>query len=126
MKVLQVLDQAYRTVVEEQDDTILWLSQSMRGAGADICILLSGHAVSYAVLSKTQPALKIGQWKQMQPANIHQDISRLQKQDVPIFAVKEDLEARGLGDVSIHPGIELIDRSGLTNLYENVDQVWHW
>ena len=56
MKVLQVIDQAYRTTTEEQDDTILWLTQSMRGAGGDLMVLLSGHGVHYAISRERQPA----------------------------------------------------------------------
>ena len=59
MKVLQVIDQAYRTTTEEQDDTIVWLTRSMRGAGANLMVLLSGHGVHYAVLRERQPTLHV-------------------------------------------------------------------
>jgi hypothetical protein len=70
MKALQVIDQAFRTTTEEQDDTILWLTQSMRGAGGHLTVLLSGHAVYYATQHQTQPALTIAGWAQTQPANL--------------------------------------------------------
>ena len=74
MKVLQVIDQAYRTTTEEQDDTILWLTQSMRGAGGDLMVLLSGHGVHYAISRERQPALTLGTWRQTQPAELPRDI----------------------------------------------------
>ena len=46
MKILQVVEQAFRTLAEEQDDTILWLTQSMRGAGADLEVLIAGNGAS--------------------------------------------------------------------------------
>ena len=75
MKVLQVIDQAYRTTTEEQDDTILWLTQSMRGAGGDLMVLLSGHGVHYAISRERQPALTLGTWRQTQPAELPRDIA---------------------------------------------------
>ena len=126
MKVLQVLDQAFRTTVEEQDDTILWLTQSMRGAGADLEVLLSGHAVHYAVQSKRQPPFDLGGWCQSQPADLTQDIGRLTEKGVPVYALHEDLEERGLADLPVLPGIEVIKRSSVVALYDKADQVWHW
>lgn len=96
MKVLQVIDQGFRTTVEEQDDTILWLTQSMRGAGGDLIVLLTGHGSYYAVQSRRQPAITLGDWQQTEPADITQDIARLTNQQVPVYVLKEDLEERGL------------------------------
>lgn len=126
MKVLQVLDQAFRTTVEEQDDTILWLTQSMRGAGAELKVLLSGGGVEYAVQQTTQPALTLGAWVQSQPANLTQDIGRLVDKSVPVYAVTEDLQERGLSDQLLYSGVTAIKRQDIAALYQSVDQVWHW
>jgi hypothetical protein len=90
MKALQVIDQAFRTTTEEQDDTILWLTQSMRGAGGHLTVLLSGHGVYYATQQQTQPILKVAGWAQTQPANLPRDLSNLLESGVPIYAVTEE------------------------------------
>lgn len=126
MKVLQVIDQAFRTTTEEQDDTIIWLTRSMVGAGADLALLLSGHASYYAVQSRRQPALQLGEWQQSQPAEITADINGLVNKQIAVYAVREDLAERGLEGLPLQPGIELVDRAGVAALYDGVDQVWHW
>lgn len=126
MSVLQVIDQGFRTTNEEQDDTILWLVQSMRSAGADVDVLLSGHGVHYSVLSKAQPALSFGQWQQSQPAELPKDINNLIASGVKVYVVKEDLAERGLSDLPQIEGTSLISRSNLAGLYQASEQVWHW
>lgn len=126
MKALQVIDQAFRTTVEEQDDTILWLIQSMRGAGGDLAVLLSGHGVQYAVQRRRQPALKLAGWQQTEPADITRDVANLIEQGVPVYAIREDLAERGLDDLPTLSGIRVISRSDQVSLYEQADQVWQW
>lgn len=131
MHVLQVLDQAFRTTVEEQDETILWLIQCMlkqASSNADnvMDLLLTDHAVYYAYQNKAQPALKIGDWQQTQPADISRDISNLSKSGVSVFIVYEDLWERGLDLLPVPKGIDVVNRHELPQLYLRADQVWHW
>lgn len=126
MKVLNVVQSAYRTLVEEQDDTILWLSQTLQKAGADLSVLLSGHACFYAFQQKPLPVLQIGSWRQSTPTCVHDDLQRLQASGVPVYVVAEDLSERGLQASDAHPGVQTIPRSQVASLYEDVDLVWHW
>ena len=126
LKVLQVIEQAFRTTTEEQDDAILWLTRSMRAAGGDLMVLLRGHAVHYAVLTQRQPALSLGDWHQQQPAELHRDISGLVESGVPVYAVQEDLDERGLAGLPLQAGVKSLGRDAVPGLYEQADQVWHW
>lgn len=126
MKVLQVIEQAFRATGEEQDDTILWLSRSMRGAGADFRILLSGNAVSYALVQHAAPGLSLGDWQQTHPADIGADVRELLASGIEIAVVADDLAERGLGAKACQQGIQRIARSDLASLYDSVDQVWQW
>ncbi|WP_269621068.1 hypothetical protein [Zhongshania sp. BJYM1] len=126
MKVLQVIDQAFRTTTEEQDDTILWLTRSMRSVGGDLTVLLAGHGAYYAVLKTAQPSLSLGKWHQSQPADLPKDINQLIDSGVPVFIIEEDFIERGLQRQSIIQGVQTIARHNLPVLYEHADQVWQW
>ncbi|MCB5186642.1 DsrH/TusB family sulfur relay protein [Methylobacillus caricis] len=126
MKILQIVEQAFRTLVEEQDDTILWLTQSMAGAGADAEVLLSGNAVYYATMKQRQPAVRISDWIQQEPADIPQDINRLLNQGIPIYVLNDELAERGLDESMLHDGIKAIDKQQLVSLYNRMDQIWQW
>lgn len=126
MKVLQVVEQAFRTLTEEQDDTILWLTRSMRSAGAELSVLLAGHAASYALLTQRQPALQLGDWQQREPAEPARDIAGLLEQDVAVFVLREDLAERGLAELPVQTGVRVIGRKQLPQLYEQADQIWQW
>src|SRR5690606_18071590 len=116
MKYLQVIESAYRGSIEEQDDTIIWLSLAMKGAGADLDVLLRGNAVNYAHTGQDASGLKFGEWQQTQPPRIHEEVQKLIGKGAKVFAVSEDLQKRGLSS-GLLPNIETIGERELAGLY---------
>ncbi len=125
-KILSIVETAYRATIEEQDDTILWISQMLKNAGADITLLLRANAVNYAIKGQDASGLAFGDIKMKHPPEIDKDVERMIDKGIPVYLVQEDAEDRGLSNGNLIAGIKKISRSGLPALFDQHDQVWHW
>jgi len=126
-KTLNIVESAYRAVMEEQDDTILWLLAAMQGAGAEHTVVLRGNAVNYAVASQGVPGLTIGKWKQTQAPKMDRDVLDLiEKRKIPVYVIAEDLSDRGIERSELVPGVQLLSRMELPGLFTEFALVTHW
>ena len=126
-KTLNIVESAYRAVMEEQDDTILWLLAAMQGAGADHTVVLRGGAVNYAVAGQGAPGLAIGAWKQTLAPRMDNDvIDLIQKRKISVFAIEEDLATRGITRDDLVLGVEVLSFSKLPTLMGEYEIVSHW
>jgi sulfur relay (sulfurtransferase) DsrF/TusC family protein len=124
--VLNIVETAYRATLEEQDDPVLWLCAAMRGAGAELAVLLRGNAVNYGVKSQDASGLQFGDKKQTQPPRIAEDLARLQGNGVPVYVVQDDLAERGIERTDLIDGLKSIKRAAVPALMNDYNQVWHW
>jgi hypothetical protein len=126
-KTLNIIESAYRAVMEEQDDTILWLLAAMQSAGAEHTVVLRGHAVNYAVAGQGAPGLTIGGWKQTQAPRMDNDvIDLIERRKIPVFVIDEDLAARGIERGELVPGIQLLSAKVLPQRMAEYELVSHW
>src|SRR5262245_5969040 len=126
MRVLQVVESAYRATLEEQDDTVLWFTRALRGAGAPADVLLTGTAVNYAVRGQSAAGLALGAWRQLHPPAIETELVKLLESGARVVALSEDLAERGVAREALLPGIECLGRKSLGGLFAQYDRVWKW
>jgi sulfur relay (sulfurtransferase) DsrF/TusC family protein len=126
MRVLQIIEPAYRATLEEQDDTVLWFTRAIRAAGAPADVLLVGSAANYAVRGQEASGLAIGDWSQRHPPAIDVEIGRLLESGACVTAIHEDLTERGIAEGSLIPGVETLSRKALSQYLGTYDVVWKW
>jgi sulfur relay (sulfurtransferase) DsrF/TusC family protein len=125
-KILNIVETAYRATVEEQDDTVLWLTHMLKNAGADISVLLRANAVNYAVKGQDASGLAFGETKMTRPPEIDKDVEKMIQKGVPVYLVEQDANERGLSDADFVSGIKKVKREAMPELIDQHDQVWHW
>ena len=125
-KQLHVVDVAYRATLEEQDDPIVWLCHAMRGAGAELDVLLSGNAVLYGVRGQGVAPLALGGRRQKQAPDLTGDLTRLQARQVACYYVEEDAADRGVDAGSLLDGLVPVSRAKLATLFAGYEQVHRW
>jgi sulfur relay protein TusB/DsrH len=125
MRILNLVETAYRGTLEEQDDTVLWLSRALKGAGADLTVVLRGNAVNYAV-RQACPPLAIGSAIIKHPARPNDDLTQLLAKGAKVYVIREDLAERGIGEDRCVAEARPLARAEVVDLMESHDQVWHW
>jgi sulfur relay (sulfurtransferase) DsrF/TusC family protein len=126
MKILSIVTTGYRATLEEQDDTVLWLTSALRGAGCPVDVLLRGSAVNYACKAQDASGLSFGDRKQTQPPKLAEDLSRLLGKGATIHVVQDDLGERGLERNELVDGLRFVARRDLATLLCDYDKVWSW
>ena len=126
MKALNIVETAYRATLEEQDDTIVWLTHAMKGAGADLSVLLRGNAVNYAVQGQEVAPLSFGARTQANAPDIAGQVAGLIGKGVDVYIVQEDLADRGLSAGELIDGLKEVSRGDLATLFDGYDHIWHW
>jgi intracellular sulfur oxidation DsrE/DsrF family protein len=125
-KILNIIESAYRGTLEEQDDTVVWLMHAMRGAGADLSVVLRGNAVNYVVRGQDASGLAFGERRQTNPPRLDEDVAKLAGKGVEVFVVEDDLAERGLERADVIADVKLLPRNGIAKLLGSHDQVCHW
>lgn len=126
MKTLQIVETAYRATVEEQDDTIVWMTHAMAGAGGQFDLLLTGNAVCYAARSQQAAPLTLGSWAQSHARDLSADVAALAAKGVALYGVEEDLEERGLLDTALVEPLRVVARANLPRLFDEYARIWKW
>jgi intracellular sulfur oxidation DsrE/DsrF family protein len=126
MKVLNIVETAYRATLEEQDDPVIWIIHAMKGAGAEHAVLLRGNAVNYAVATQGVPPLSFGRRAQKQTPRLPDQVGYLVGKGVPVMVSEDCLKARGIGKDELIAGMQMAKRAELPKLMARFDQVWHW
>lgn len=126
-KVLNVVERAYHATLEEQDDVALWFALAMWVQGSlDQSVLLRGAAVNYLVRTQDASGLKIGDLALDPPPKIVEDLALLQEKGLKIFALEEDLDSRAAPRDRLIPGVELVRKSALPELFGRHDRIFYW
>ena len=126
MKVLSIISSGYRATLEEQDDTVLWISQAMSRAGAELDILLRSAAANYVVEGQAVPPVAIGGRAQRNAPDVHGQVRDLAERGVGIFVLEDDLAAYGLQSVPRIDRVQTLRSDELAQLISRYDAVWHW
>jgi len=125
-RILNIVSSGWRATLEEQDDTIVWLTHAMRGADARVAVLLQENAVGYAIRAQDASGLAFGARRQTNPPRLADDLAKLIAKEVRVYYVGEDAAERGIEAPELIEGVEPVERTKLPRLFAEFDRVLRW
>ncbi|HXG05266.1 MAG TPA: DsrE family protein [Candidatus Binatia bacterium] len=124
-KILSVLSHTEYGNLEDSDIG-LFASAFAPVAGSSMTILLAEDAVNYGVRGQQGTGITIAGAPVQPGFLIETDVQSVQQAGIPVYALREDLEERGLSQDELVPGIKLLSRSELGRFIDQFDTVWNW
>ncbi len=125
-RILNVVTSGYRATLEEQDDTVVWMTHFMRSADATVDVLLSGNAVGYGVRYQDASGLAFGERRQTQPPRLADDVAALVDGGASVYYAAADALERGIEPAELIEGLCAIEPGGLPELFARYDLVLYW
>ena len=124
--LLCICEQGYRASVEEQDDTVIWMTHMLQKNGVKTALLLRSSATNYANLGQQSVGVQFGDWKQAHPADFPRDLARYRADGGVVFVLKEDVASYGLSETDLVEGVAIISRASVAGLVSEYDQISFW
>ncbi|MBI3456224.1 MAG: hypothetical protein HY002_10600 [Candidatus Rokubacteria bacterium] len=124
-KILSVLSHTEYGNLEDSDIG-LFASAFAPVTGTPMTILLSEEAVNYAVRGQEGSGIKIAGGSVQPGFLIETDIQSVQASNVPVYALREDLDERGIREGELIQGVKLLSRRDLGKFVDQFDSVWNW
>lgn len=124
-KILSVLSHTEYGNLEDSDIG-LFASAFAPVAGSSLTLLLAEDAVNYAAKGQEGSGIKVAGAPVQPGFLIETDVKSVQEARIPVYALREDLEERGLAESQLIPGIQVLSRQELGKFVESFDTVWNW
>jgi len=110
----------------EDSDIGLFASAFASVAGQSLTLLLREDAVNYAVRGQDGTGIKIAGTVVQPGFLIETDLKSVRQANIPVYAVREDLDERGLKKDELIEGVQLLSQNDLGKFVDQFDTVWNW
>ncbi len=124
-KILSILSHTEYGNLEDSDIG-LFASAFAPVAGQQLTLLLREDAVNYAVRGQDGTGIKIVGTPIQPGFLIETDLKSLNQANIPVYAIREDLDDRGIAPKEVIDGVRLMSRTELGKLVVQFDSVWNW
>ncbi len=124
-KILSVLSHTEYGNLEDSDIG-LFASAFAPVAGSQVTILLTEDAVNYGVRGQEGTGIKIAGTPVQPGFLIEMDVQSVQEAKIPVYAFREDLAERGIGEAELIKGVQLMSRKEYGKFVDQFDTVWNW
>ena len=124
-KILSILSHTEYGNLEDSDIG-LFASAFAPVAGQQLALVLREDAVNYAVRGQDGTGITIAGTVIQPGFLIETDLASLNQSNILVYAIREDLEKRGIASTDVIDGVRLMSRNELGKLVDQFDSIWNW